>query len=82
MLLNVRAAVFGMGNVVYCALEIQNVMRSRAGCSEQYTYGWTYIPRMIFIVVQTFYLFKGTEVGSTTTTTTLMTLLSVLHWPT
>ena len=54
--------VFGVGNVVYCAIELRNVLQPRTNCLEKYTYGWTFVPRFVFIAVQTFVLFKGKKV--------------------
>jgi len=60
--LRLGALIFGLGNVVYCALEILGTMTYSAGCPLQATYGWTYIPRLVFVVVQTFFLFKGSQI--------------------
>ena len=59
-------SVFGAGNIVYCVLEVQNVMRPRDQCADPLTYGWTFIPRLIFIILQTFFLFKGPEASIST----------------
>jgi len=56
-------AGFTLGNVVYIILEIQSQMSpSTTECSG--TYGWTFVFRLVFIIAQTFFLFKNQTVRS------------------
>lgn len=49
---------FTLGNVVYIILEIQFQMSSSTSeCAG--TYGWTFVFRLVFIITQTFFLFKN-----------------------
>jgi len=55
-------AGFALGNIVYIILEIQFQMSSTTvPCSG--TYGWTFVFRLVFIIAQTFFLFKNQTVG-------------------
>jgi hypothetical protein len=57
--------VFGVGNVIYLGLEISNWVHPEADCNNEYSFGWTFIFRLIFIIVQTFVLFKDYKVNKT-----------------
>ena len=59
----VEMSGFALGNVVYIILEIQFQMSATTvSCSG--TYGWTFVFRLVFIVAQTFFLFKNQTVRS------------------
>jgi hypothetical protein len=62
LFLRIGALVFGLGNLVYYAVELRHVLQPRDHCLEKYTYGWSFIPRLVFVIVQTFFLFKGSKV--------------------
>ena len=59
----VEISGFALGNVVYIILEIQFQMSvTTVECSG--TYGWTFVFRLVFIISQTFFLFKNQTVRS------------------
>jgi len=54
--------VFALGNAIYIAIEIQFHMRySVHSCSGMN--GWTFVFRIVFLVTQTYFLFKNPTVG-------------------
>lgn len=56
-------AVFGIANLTYISLEI-DVLFSSEECGDPATYGWTFILHLIFVIMQTFFLFKVSEVNN------------------
>lgn len=59
--LRIGALFFGIGHLIYISLELENSSHIAPGCSVN-KFWWTYIIRLIFIVVQTFFLFKNQSV--------------------
>ena len=57
----VMFAVFTIGNVIYIALEIEYQFDPvTAKCSG--VYSWTFFFRLVFVLLQTFFLFKNRTV--------------------
>lgn len=56
-------AVFAVGNLIYVSLELEYALSDPPeGCKKQ-TYGWVYVFRFIFVLVQTFLLLKNSSVS-------------------
>lgn len=56
------ALVFSLGNLLYYGFEIAGYLHMSDDCRSQYRFGWTFILRFIFILLQTYFLFKSTGV--------------------
>ena len=55
--------VFGLGNLVYYALEIQANLFYNVKCSNTLRFGWIFIWKFTFVFLQTFFLFKHATVS-------------------
>ena len=57
-------AVFAIGNLIYIGLELEYHLGGHvpAECNPA-VFGWTFLFRLIFIVVQSFFIFKNSKVS-------------------
>lgn len=56
-------AVFSLGNLIYYSMEIERSMKEDLGCKFTHVLGFTFILRMLFVLIQTYFIFKGPEVS-------------------
>jgi len=54
--------VFCVCNIIYISLEIENGSRPRVGCDNA-SYWWIFIFRLVFLLIQSFFLFKNNHVN-------------------
>ena len=67
--------VFAIGNVIYVGLELGYHLAGDVPNNCKTTFGWIFILRLIFIIIQSFFIFKNPKVCGYITDVSMVSFL-------